>query len=110
VFTPRGRYHVERIDPLAIAESKDEAGDVLSAPMPGKIVRQLVAAGDRVQRGAPLLVLEAMKMEHTIVAPRDGRVLAVRYAENEQVEEGAILLDFEEGAREARQTPHPAER
>ena len=110
VFTPRGRYHVERIDPLAIAESEDEAGDVLSAPMPGKIVRQLVAAGDRVQRGAPLLVLEAMKMEHTIVAPRDGRVLAVRYAENEQVEEGAILLDFEEGAHEAGQTTHPAER
>jgi 3-methylcrotonyl-CoA carboxylase alpha subunit len=110
VFTPRGRYHVERFDPLAIAEAEDEAGDVLSAPMPGKIVRQLVAAGDRVQRGAPLLVLEAMKMEHTIVAPRDGRVLAVRYAENEQVEEGAILLDFEEGAHEARQTTHPAER
>ena len=110
VFTPHGRYHVERIDPLAIAESGDEAGDVLSAPMPGKIVRQLVAAGDRVQRGAPLLVLEAMKMEHTIVAPSDGRVLAVRYAENEQVEEGAILLDFEEGAHEAGQTTHPAER
>jgi 3-methylcrotonyl-CoA carboxylase alpha subunit len=109
-FTPHGRYHVERIDPLAIAESEDEAGDVLSAPMPGKIVRQLVAAGDRVQRGAPLLVLEAMKMEHTIVAPRDGRVLAVRYAENEQVEEGAVLLDFEEGAHEAGQTTHPAAR
>jgi 3-methylcrotonyl-CoA carboxylase alpha subunit len=110
VFTPRGRHLVERIDPLAIAEAEDEGGDVLSAPMPGRIVRQLVAAGDRVQRGAPLLVLEAMKMEHTIVAPRDGRVLALRYAENEQVEEGAILIDFEEGAHEARQTTHPAER
>jgi 3-methylcrotonyl-CoA carboxylase alpha subunit len=107
VFTPGGRYQVERIDPLAIAGSEDEAGDVLSAPMPGKIVRQLVAAGDRVQRGAPLLVLEAMKMEHTIIAPRDGRVVAVRYAENEQVEEGAILLDFEESAREATRSVEP---
>jgi 3-methylcrotonyl-CoA carboxylase alpha subunit len=109
VFTPGGRYQVQRIDPLAIAESEEEARDVLTAPMPGRIVRQLVAAGDRVQRGASLLVLEAMKMEHTIVAPRDGRVLALRYAENEQVEEGAVLLDFEEGAHEAGRTPHAAE-
>ena len=68
---------------------------MLTAPMPGRIVRQLIAAGDRVGRGAPLLVLEAMKMEHTIVAPADGRVAALRYAEGDQVEEGAVLLDFE---------------
>jgi 3-methylcrotonyl-CoA carboxylase alpha subunit len=109
VFTARGRYHLQRIDPLAIAEAEDEAGEVLSAPMPGRIVRQLVAAGDRVRRGAPLLVLEAMKMEHTIVAPRDGRVVAVRYAEDDQVEEGAVLLDFEEGAHEVGPMPHAAD-
>ena len=63
--------------------------------MPGRIVRQLVAAGDEVGRGAPLLVLEAMKMEHTIAAPGAGRIGALRYAEGDQVEEGAILLDFE---------------
>jgi len=95
LFTPRGRFQLQRIDPLAIAASEDELGDVLAAPMPGRIVRQLIAAGDRVARGAPLLVLEAMKMEHTIVAPGDGRVAALRYAEGDQVEEGAILLDFE---------------
>ena len=95
LFTPRGRYQVQRVDPLAIAAAEDEVGDVLTAPMPGRIVRQLIAAGDRVGRGAPLLVLEAMKMEHTIVAPGDGRIAALRYAEGDQVEEGAVLLDFE---------------
>ncbi len=63
--------------------------------MPGKIVRQLVAAGDRVARGAALLVLEAMKMEHTIVAPRDGQIVQLHYAEGDQVEEGVILIEFE---------------
>jgi 3-methylcrotonyl-CoA carboxylase alpha subunit len=95
LFTPRGTFQVQRIDPLAIAAAEEEVGDVLTAPMPGRIVRQLIAVGDRVGRGAPLLVLEAMKMEHTIVAPGDGRVAALRYAEGDQVEEGAILLDFE---------------
>ena len=95
LFTPHGRYLVQRVDPLAIAPAEDEAGDVLTAPMPGRIVRQLIAAGDRVGRGAPLLVLEAMKMEHTIVAPGDGRIAALRYAEGDQVDEGAVLLDFE---------------
>jgi 3-methylcrotonyl-CoA carboxylase alpha subunit len=95
LFTPRGRHQVQRVDPLAIAAAEDEVGDVLTAPMPGRIVRQLIAAGDRVGRGAPLLVLEAMKMEHTIVAPGDGRIAALRYAEGDQVEEGAVLLDFE---------------
>jgi 3-methylcrotonyl-CoA carboxylase alpha subunit len=95
LFTPRGRFQVQRVDPLAIAATEEEGGDVLTAPMPGRIVRQLIAAGDRVGRGAPLLVLEAMKMEHTIVAPGDGRIAALRYAEGDQVEEGAVLLDFE---------------
>ena len=95
LFTPHGCYEVQRVDPLAIAAAEDEAGDVLTAPMPGRIVRQLIAAGDRVGRGAPLLVLEAMKMEHTIVAPGDGRIAALHYAEGDQVEEGAVLLDFE---------------
>ena len=95
LFTPHGRYLVQRVDPLAIAAAEDEVGDVLTAPMPGRIVRQLIAAGDRVGRGAPLLVLEAMKMEHTIVAPGDGRIAALRYAEGDQVDEGAVLLDFE---------------
>ena len=95
LFTPSGRVRIDRLDPLRLAEAEDEAGGALSAPMPGKIVRQPVAAGDRVARGAPLLVLEAMKMEHTVVAPGDGRIVRLHYAEGDQVEEGAILIDFE---------------
>jgi 3-methylcrotonyl-CoA carboxylase alpha subunit len=57
----------------------------------------LVAVGDRVARGAPLVVLEAMKMEHTIVATADGKVSAVNCAMGERVAEGAVLVDVEAG-------------
>jgi 3-methylcrotonyl-CoA carboxylase alpha subunit len=95
LFTPRGRFLIERVDPLAAAESQEVAAGVLTAPMPGKIIRQMAAAGDRVNAGAPLLVLEAMKMEHTVAAPADGRIAALYVAAGDQVEEGIILLDFE---------------
>ena len=63
--------------------------------MPGKVVQVHVAPGDRVARGDALMALEAMKMEHTIVAPMDGRVAAVHYRANDLVEEGVDLIDFE---------------
>ena len=66
----------------------------MTAPMPGKIVQLMVAAGDSVAKGAPLLIMEAMKMEHTICAPADGKVEALNYAVGEQVAEGAQLLTF----------------
>jgi 3-methylcrotonyl-CoA carboxylase alpha subunit len=94
LFTP-SHVRIDRLDPLRRAEAEDEADNALSAPMPGKIVRQSVATGDRVARGTALLVLEAMKMEHTIVAPSDGRIVELHCAEGDQVEEGAILIDFE---------------
>jgi 3-methylcrotonyl-CoA carboxylase alpha subunit len=96
VFGDGGRARLELVDPLAEAEPAEGAEGLLSAPMPGKIIRRLVAAGARVGRGQPLLVLEAMKMEHTITAPADGAVRALHYDEGDQVEEGAVLLDFEE--------------
>jgi 3-methylcrotonyl-CoA carboxylase alpha subunit len=65
------------------------------APMPGRIIAQLAAAGSAVKRGAPLLVMEAMKMEHTICAPADGTVRAYRAAVGEQVQEGAELIEFD---------------
>ena len=74
-----GHVRIDRLDPLVLAEAEDEADGALSAPMPGKIVRQPVAAGDRVARGTPLLVLEAMKMEHTIIAPSEGQILRLHY-------------------------------
>jgi 3-methylcrotonyl-CoA carboxylase alpha subunit len=67
----------------------------LASPMPGRIVAVHVQAGARVERGAPLVVLEAMKMEHTISAPTAGTVLAVECAVGEQVREGVELVEFE---------------
>jgi 3-methylcrotonyl-CoA carboxylase alpha subunit len=63
--------------------------------MPGKIIAVLVKAGDKVEKGAPLVILEAMKMEHTIAAPAHGVVKDVHYAAGEQVLEGAELIAFE---------------
>ena len=63
--------------------------------MPGKVIAISTTAGARVERGATLLVMEAMKMEHTIVAPVDGVVADVLFGVGDQVDEGAELVRFE---------------
>jgi 3-methylcrotonyl-CoA carboxylase alpha subunit len=63
--------------------------------MPGKVVALIATPGARVEKGAPLLVLEAMKMEHTITAPANGMLKAFNYAVGEQVSDGAELVEFE---------------
>jgi biotin carboxyl carrier protein len=67
----------------------------LTAAMPGKIVRVLVAAGDAVVAGQGVLVIEAMKMQNELKAPRDGRVAAIEVRENDSVNAGAKLLTIE---------------
>ncbi len=67
----------------------------LAAPMPGRVIKLMVAAGAKVEKGQPLLILEAMKMEHTITAPADGTVKEIHYAAGEQVLEGAELIRLE---------------
>ena len=89
------RTQFERIDPLASVADLEEADDRLAAPMSGKVIRVLAEAGAAVEAGEPLLVLEAMKMEHTIVAPGDGTIGAIHFNAGDQVEEGAQLVDFE---------------
>ena len=81
-------------DPIAHAGEAEVEGGRLTAPMPGKIVALLVAAGAEVVQGTPLLIMEAMKMEHTINAPADGTVAELLYAVGDQVAEGAPLLSF----------------
>ena len=81
-------------DPIAQATGGEADAGRLTAPMPGKLIAVNVAPGARVERGAPLLVMEAMKMEHTIVAPRDGEVIEILYAVGDQVAEGAELVRF----------------
>jgi 3-methylcrotonyl-CoA carboxylase alpha subunit len=63
--------------------------------MPGKIVAVMVVAGEKVEAGAPLVVLEAMKMEHTIKAPADGTVVSMPFVVGDMVNEGVELLSFE---------------
>jgi 3-methylcrotonyl-CoA carboxylase alpha subunit len=60
--------------------------------MPGRVVQLLVAPGDAVRQGQPMIVVEAMKMEHTIAAPRAGTVAAVHYAPGDLVDEGVELI------------------
>ena len=74
-----------------------ETGSALAhvtAPLPGKVVKTLVRGGDTVERGAALAVLEAMKMELSVEAPRKGVVAEVRVSEGDQVVEGAVLVTF----------------
>ena len=75
-------------------ESEGQGGD-LSAPMPGAVIAIKVAAGDVVKKGDALIVVEAMKMEHTITAPADGTIREIRFAVGDQVEEGDPLLSLE---------------
>jgi 3-methylcrotonyl-CoA carboxylase alpha subunit len=92
VFTRTGSALVNEHDPIAHAgDGAGEAGR-LTAPMPGKVVSFLVKAGDAVQRGQALAVMEAMKMEHTIAAPHDGVVQELLYGAGDQVAEGGELL------------------
>ena len=71
-------------------------GDAVKAPMPGKIIAMNVKAGDTVTHGQTLAVMEAMKMEHSLAAPRDGVVEAVSGAVGEQVAEGVVLVQLVE--------------
>jgi 3-methylcrotonyl-CoA carboxylase alpha subunit len=92
VFSADGAATVDEIDPIAHAgEGAAEAGR-LTAPMPGKVIAFQVKPGDTVRTGQPLAVMEAMKMEHTIAAPRDGTVAELLYVVGDQVAEGDELL------------------
>ncbi|MGV0951313.1 MAG: acetyl/propionyl/methylcrotonyl-CoA carboxylase subunit alpha [Azonexus sp.] len=97
VFLQGSTYTLLRDDPLHRVDAGDSHGGGLTAPMPGKVVALLAQAGQRVEKGTPLLILEAMKMEHTITAPAAGTVKAFCYAAGEQVADGAALVEFEGG-------------
>ncbi|WP_225768179.1 acetyl/propionyl/methylcrotonyl-CoA carboxylase subunit alpha [Inquilinus sp. Marseille-Q2685] len=83
------------IDPLAHAGEEAGAGSRLTAPMPGRVIAVLVEAGAKVTKGQPLIVLEAMKMEHTVAAPADGTVTSLPFSAGDQVDEGVALIGFE---------------
>lgn len=74
---------------------KSAAADAMMAPMPATVAKILVHAGQAVREGEPVLVLEAMKMELPIRAPREGVIAAVRCAQGELVQPGVALVDLE---------------
>lgn len=99
VFADGIRYSLQWQDPIALATGEtDEAAGGLNAPMPGKILSIAVANGDQVTKGTPLIIMEAMKMEHTIEAPYDGTVTEIFFAVGDQVTEGAGLIALEQAA------------
>ncbi len=98
VFAPGLRHRLTLVDPLAHAAEREAGAGELTAPMPGRVIAVEVAAGDAVRRGQTLIVLEAMKMEHTITAPADGAVATIHHRVGDQVEEGAELIRLTAGA------------
>ncbi len=90
-----GDYRRLSLKPELAAIDEDTRTGSLAAPMPGKVIKVMTEAGAKVTKGQALLILEAMKMEHTITAPADGVVKEIHYAAGEQVLEGAELISLE---------------
>jgi 3-methylcrotonyl-CoA carboxylase alpha subunit len=95
VFCAGEARRLRLVDPMRHSGGEEEHAGHLMAPMSGTVVAVLVQPGAAVAKGAPLVVLEAMKMEHTISAPAAGTVSAVNYRAGDQVAEGADLIDLE---------------
>jgi 3-methylcrotonyl-CoA carboxylase alpha subunit len=94
VFCDGGSFIFTAIDPQHHAGEGGGAEGGLTAPMPGKVIALLATPGSKVEKGTPLVVLEAMKMEHTLTAPAAGTLQAYCYAVGEQVADGAELAEF----------------
>jgi 3-methylcrotonyl-CoA carboxylase alpha subunit len=94
VFGPRGTVVLTPVDLYIGGSGEAHGAGRLTAPMPGQVVAVSVKAGDVVTRGAKLMVIEAMKMEHAITAPADGTVATVRFAVGDKVREGEEVIEF----------------
>jgi 3-methylcrotonyl-CoA carboxylase alpha subunit len=95
VFVNGCAWPLTRVDPLHHSGEGGGGEGALVAPMPGKVIALVAAEGAQVDKGAPLLILEAMKMEHTIAAPAAGTLKAHRFAVGDQVGDGDELVEFE---------------
>ncbi|MFT4265600.1 MAG: 3-methylcrotonyl-CoA carboxylase, partial [Xenophilus sp.] len=95
VFIVGAHVQLARIDKLAHAGDEAEIHGGLVAPMPGKIIAVIASGGAQVDKGAPLLVMEAMKMEYAINAPANGTVTKLLCKVGDLVAEKAPLVEFE---------------
>ena len=92
VLRPGVTHRLKLPDPLAGYENDEGIAGAVATPMPGRIIQVMARAGDAVHRGQPILVLEAMKMEHTIVAPGDGTLETLGVEVGQQVNDGQTLF------------------
>ncbi len=92
-----GEHRFTKPSPPSVEDAAPGSGAAgLTSPMPGTVVRVLVAEGDSVEEGQLLLVLEAMKMEQPFAAPHAGRVRSLPFDEGSLVPGGAVLVELEE--------------
>jgi 3-methylcrotonyl-CoA carboxylase alpha subunit len=96
MYENRTLHVLSLCDPLATSLLDESASGNLTAPMSGKILAVNTEAGVRVRTGEALVVLEAMKMEHTLAAPADLTVDQVLVAEGDQVDEGQVVVIFDD--------------
>ena len=96
VSTPAGRHALELVDPFHYVPQDTLPDARLTALMPGRVVKLLANAGDTVAKGQALMILEAMKMEHTITSPREGVIERAAYRENDLVPADAVLFAFKD--------------
>ena len=94
VWLHDSNYRFNLLSPVAalLHESSIATGGSVASPMPGRLVKLLVAAGDAVAAGQPLCIVEAMKMQNELAAPRAGRVREIHFQPGEQVSAGAAIL------------------
>ena len=93
--TARGSRKLSLADPFAGEDAITADAGHLRAPMPGSVRQLLAPPGTKLKRGEPVLIMEAMKMEHTLSAPGDGTLVAFRCVVGDFVQEGTELVEFE---------------
>lgn len=91
----RGSAYTLREESSVRRAAQRQASSGLETPMPGKVIKVNVEPGQRVARGEEILVIEAMKMENAVRAPRDGRVKSVAAKVGETVSPGVVLVELE---------------
>jgi len=94
IFSEHGSNEFSVLKPELGDEHTTQTANEFAAPMNGTIAEVLIDAGDAVKQGQPLIIMEAMKMQHTMTAPSEGIVTEIYFQANDLVDGGAVLLDF----------------